>query len=269
MADPKWPRIVKPGDVAELDNNIAVVSPHNPELLKQVEAFKQEWSRRYEFIASQKTFHKSKTRKVGKERDPQTGQMRDKIERYLEEKFMRSAMDKYFPGWSWNKAHEPAIIANRGIVATGMLEIIDIDLFHYLISMGVPKERAYFTRSFMGWGGAIIQAKADTGQVVSANWTISNPAKSANTEALKYAINRLTHFGDDTYKKEDASIGLTFMEFKDLSEFIVNSDMSESDKEQAFRRLHIINSSQIEELKQVILKKEANNASESNTIIQE
>lgn len=231
----------------KIEDKLEIVSPlQSPELVKQIEEFKKHWSKRYEYVSKVKTLHKSKTRKVGK----------DKIETYLEENYMRSALDKYFPGWSWKKAFEPIVIADRGIVACGELEIIDVELFHYLTGLGIPKERAYFTRSFFGMGGAIIQASKESGQVVSANWTISNPAKSADTEALKYSVNRLTRFGDDTYRKEDADIGLTSYEFMELSKFIIESNMLDYDKEKAFGKLQIINSSQIEELIDAIKSKE-------------
>jgi hypothetical protein len=239
-------------DIVKKENDLAIPDDSFQET---VEKFKEHWKEKMDFVANQKTIHKAKQRIVGKEQDPKTGQWRNKEEDYLQEQFMRSAMDKFFPGWSWKPAHEPIIVGNRAIISSGELVIIDMYLFRFLVSQGVPPDRAMFTRSFYGMGGALIQITKESGNPVS----VSNNAKAADTEALKYAINRLTRFGDDTYKKEDSDLGLTALEKMELSKLILESNMSEGDKQMAFEKLPIVSSNMIEEFKNIIKQKEEQN----------
>jgi hypothetical protein len=245
-------------DIKKYEDKEKSISVPDQSFLETVEKFKEYWKQKMDFVAQQKTIHKAKQRVVGKEQDPRTGQWRPKEEDYLQEQFMRSALDKFFPGWSWKPAHEPIIVGNRAIISSGELIIIDTDLFRFLVGQGVPPERATFTRSFYGMGGALIQIVKETGNPAG----ISNNAKSAGTEALKYAINRLTRFGDDTYRKEDSDLGLTALEKMELSKYILESKMSEQDKEMAFERLPIVSSSMIEEFKKIIEQKEQENSME-------
>lgn len=223
------------------------IIPYNDEhFIAQVNEFKEYWRKHYDYVSGIGTLHKAKPRDVGG----------GKEELYLPEQFMRSALDKYFPGWSWTPAHEPIIIANRGIVSSGVLEIIDVSLFKYQVMNGIPESRAEFKRRFLGLGGSIIQSLSSTGQVANATWAISNPAKIANTEALKYSINRLSRFGDDTYGKDDSDIGLTEAEYYGLATMIMESKMPIHDKQMAMQKLKIVTSSDIEKFKKLIKSKE-------------
>lgn len=224
----------------------------SPKLIQTIDEFRNYMRNKQKMISKIRTRRYAKKRVIGKEYDPKLRQYVDKEEWYLEEKFMRDALNKYFPGWSWTKAHEPIIIGNRAIIASGELEIIDVELFLYLTGLGIPKERAPFTRKFYGMGGALIQLSKETGNPIS----ISNNAKTADTEALKYAINRLTNFGDDTYRKEGGEVGLTYGQYIELVRFIIESRMSDDDKEKALEKLWYISPGEVDKFKELIKTKE-------------
>src|SRR3972149_1494903 len=133
------------------------------------------------------------------------------------------------------------------------LEIIDIHKFKFLVANGVPPEVASYTRTFPGVGGAVYYFN-EAGNVIHA----SNPAKASISEGLKFAINRLTRYGDDTYKKE-STFGLTSQEFRELSKMIHEADLPEEEKEKAFEVLMEINSNQVEAFKEKLKEKEQQN----------
>ena len=248
-------------DISKIENaeDIAgsLVNPKDQTLNNQNKIFKKAWNAKYVDISKIPTKHKKKKRKVGKEKDKTTGQWKDKWEDYLEEQLMRNALDELFPGWSLKAICEPIVINNRLVLFLGDLIIIDIDLFKYLVANGIPKERALFTRSFPAAGGGMYHFSKETGNVIHE----SNPHKKAVTEGLKYAINRLTHYGDDTYRKEDPSTGLSTSEIKDLVNFVNNSLLSDNRKEDAIASILDLASNQIEAFKQFIKEEEDESSS--------
>jgi hypothetical protein len=140
-------------------------------------------------------------------------------QKYIIEAYMREQLDKGFPGWSW-EGLPVTMMGSEWILAQGHLIIIDINL----LALGIIPP----IRKFHGVGGARIQYKKcpcvnrdnipgkprgmaykDCGichgqplphtpeNVID----IDKNIKSANSGAFKYAINRLTHIGDDVYGK--------------------------------------------------------------------
>jgi len=219
---------------------------------KKIEILKKAWSTVYKDIGAKKTKQKAKRRIIGK--DKETG--KPLIEDYLEEVDMRSALDDLFPGWSVKLMGTPLVFKGpkAGLILSSIeLEIIDIHKFKFLVANGVPPEVASYTRTFPGVGGAVYYFN-EAGNVIHA----SNPAKASISEGLKFAINRLTRYGDDTYKKE-STFGLTSQEFRELSKMIHEADLPEEEKEKAFEVLMEINSNQVEAFKEKLKEKEQQN----------
>lgn len=233
-------------DKIKKEKEISQLVPYDENFLKQINAFKRALASEYQQISEQKTKHKAKKRNIG------SGKQED----YLEASYMSSLLDKHFPGWSFVPAHDPYIVpVKQGekllVIAGGILEIIDIKLFHSLVALGIPKERAPFVRRYYGLGGGMYHASKETGNVIHE----SNPAKKAVTEALKYAINRLTHIGDDTYHREESET-LTLEQYKELFVLVDNSNIPENEKEKARNKILEINQNQVEAFKQKLQEKE-------------
>ena len=120
---------------------------------------------------------------------------------------MRNNLDYWFPGWSWEGAGLQ-FLGSEWVVATGHLIVIDENL----IAMGViPPIRKYY-----GAGAARIQYKSGLPREPVNIIDIDKHVKTANSNALKIAINRLCHIGDDIYGKrvdeEGASSMATYIE---------------------------------------------------------
>lgn len=111
---------------------------------------------------------------------------------YIIEAYMREKLDKHFPGWSWEAAAPMQVVLNY-LIAQGHLTIID----EHLMAFGINPPY----RKFYGVGGARIQFKRSLPLIPENVVDIDKNAKSADSAALKYAINRLTHIGDDVYGK--------------------------------------------------------------------
>jgi len=117
---------------------------------------------------------------------------------YIIEAYMRDALDKHFPGWSWEMAHAPQFIGNDSVMVSGHLVIID----EHLLALSLATKGAVSPyRKFLGCGGARIQYKRDTPRTPENLVDINKNIKSANANAFKVSINRLTHIGDDIYGK--------------------------------------------------------------------
>jgi hypothetical protein len=127
---------------------------------------------------------------------------------YIEETHMRNMLDKHFPGWSWEMASPLYFLGAEWVVAQGTLSIID----PYLSKAGINPP----VRKFYGVDSVRIQYRLM--EVVDPNdpkrkirvpsphvheniIDIGDNCKQAITAALKYAINRMTHIGDDVYNK--------------------------------------------------------------------
>lgn len=149
--------------------------------------------------AFKKDFH-SKYKAISKEKTPQVdGNGRKIIERrpngydYIIESYMRECLDKHFPGWSWEAAAPLHFLGSEWVVAQGHLVIID----EHLLAFGLNPP----TRKFFGVDSVRVQFKKGMPHTPENIVDVGDNCKQANTAAMKYAINRLTHIGDDVYGK--------------------------------------------------------------------
>ena len=160
-----------------LDANIA--------LEEKIKAFRKDWSKRYKQISKEKT--------------PQVdGSGRKVIDKkgnydFIIAAYMVECLDKHFPGWTWQYVAPLQFLGAEWVVAQGELCIVDEKLLAFGIQ---PPYRKYY-----GCGAARVMYPKDGAHTVEKTIDINNNVKSANTEAMKVAINRLTHIGDDVYGK--------------------------------------------------------------------
>jgi|GEM_PF-4674234 len=139
---------------------------------------------------------------------------------YVEEGLMRDILDREYPGWSWLEG-KVQFLGNFWIVVTGTLRIVDENLA--MLHINPPY------REFHGVGSARIQYKSKVRENgVEIAGEIGNPfhiididknVKSANANAFKYAVNRLTRICDDVYGKQ-SELGITIKQSEKLSEII-------------------------------------------------
>jgi len=155
------------------------------EFKEQVKTFKEEMYQVYNNISKEETPKVDGTGRKIIDKRP------DGFD-YIIEAYMRECLDKHFPGWSWEAAAPMQVILNF-ILAQGHLSIID----EHLMAFGIHPP----IRKFYGVGGARIQFKRGAPLTPENVVDIDKNAKSADSAALKYAINRLTHIGDDVYGK--------------------------------------------------------------------
>jgi len=99
---------------------------------------------------------------------------------YVDLAYMRKLADKYYPGWSWEKAGFQ-ILGDQEVIVEGHLIWFD---------NGV-KRKGYSCASHR------IAKSRETGNYVD----ISNNIKAANTDAMKKAFNTFMNIADDVYKK--------------------------------------------------------------------
>lgn len=112
---------------------------------------------------------------------------------YIIEAFMRTELDRLFPGWSWEPQGPPMFLGAEWCYWWGILTIIDVNL----VGLGViPPIRKF------GAGNAVrIKYKSGVPHTESTIIDVGNDVAGANSKALKKAINMLTHIGDDVYDK--------------------------------------------------------------------
>ena len=156
-----------------------------------------------EFKAKVKSFNEDfyqKYNEISREPTPQVdGEGRKIIEKrpdghdYIVESYMRDCLDRHFPGWSWEAASPLQFLGSEWVVAQGHLIILDYHLLEFGINPPV--------RKFFGVDSVRIQYKRDSEHLPINIIDVGDNCKSANTAAMKYAINRLTHIGDDVYGK--------------------------------------------------------------------
>lgn len=153
---------------------------------EKVKAFKKDWRKVYKEISQEKTPQvDGRGRQIIRKR----GDGKD----YIEEVWMRECLDKHFPGWSWEMAAPLHFLGSEWVVAQGHLIIID----EHLLPFGIhPPIRRYY-----GVDSVRIQYRADKPHTQENIVDVGDNCKSANTAAMKLAINRMCHIGDDVYGK--------------------------------------------------------------------
>jgi len=197
------------------EHNTAI-EPYSKEFLAKINAFKKDWYSSYKKISKEKTPEVDGTGRKIVEKRP------DGYD-YIIEAYMRECLDKHFPGWSWEAAAPMQIILNF-LLAQGHLIVID----ERLIALGISPPY----RKFYGVGAARIQFKRNAPMTPENVVDIDKNAKSADSTALKYAINRLTHIGDDVYGKriEEEGAGA-------YADLVKMEDTSPDIKQKAFNEL--------------------------------
>jgi len=164
--------------------------------LGHFEAFKEDWHKDYLQHSKRKTPQYDKAGNRIIQRRPW-----DNLE-YVPEGYMRKALDQYFPGWSWLPVGGTQIIVQLGwVVVDGQLAIID----PRLVAMGIHPPYRYFH----GNGAARITTKKDMPISAASIVDLDKVVKSANSEAFKVAVNRLTFICDDVYGKRVETEGVT------------------------------------------------------------
>jgi len=156
------------------------------EFKEKVKAFKKDFSQKYHDISTEDTPKVDGNGKKIVEKRP------DGYD-YITEAYMRECLDRHFPGWSWEAAAPLHFLGAEWVVAQGHLVIIDEHLFAFNVN---PP-----TRKFFGVDSVRIQFKHGSEHVPANIIDVGDSCKSANSAALKYAINRLCHIGDDVYGK--------------------------------------------------------------------
>ena len=164
--------------------------------MARVDAFNKDWHESYQAISRQKTPQYDRVgNKIIKQRPW------DNLD-YVPEGYMRKKLDKHFPGWSWMPVGQTQIIIQFGwVIVDGQLDIID----PRLLSMGINPPY----RHFRGNGGARIQFQKGQPLSPTSIVDLDKVVKSANSEALKVAINRLTFICDDVYGKRSEVDGVS------------------------------------------------------------
>ena len=165
-------------------NHLALLEG-NQVLEEKVKAFKRDWYNKY--------------KKISKEKTPQVdGTGRRIIDKkgdfdYIIVAYMVECLDRHFPGWSWEPSAPIQFLGSEWVVAQGVLCIID----ERLLAFGIhPPYRKYY-----GVNATRIMYKKGMPHTAENIVDVGNNVKAANTEAMKVAINRLTHIGDDVYGK--------------------------------------------------------------------
>jgi hypothetical protein len=166
-------------------NDLTIVQI-SPEFKQRVQSFKDELYDRYKRISQENTPEVDGKGKKIVDRRPD-GYL------YITEAYMREALDKHFPGWSWEMAAPLQFLGGEWVVAQGHLIIID----EYLLGFGINPPY----RKFYGCEAAQIMYKKGQIHNVENIVDVGNNVKAANSSALKVAIQRLTHIGDDIYGK--------------------------------------------------------------------
>ncbi len=154
-------------------------------LQEKIKNFKKDWYKSY--------------KNIGKEKTPQVDGSGKKIRdfkgnyEYIIAAYMVECLDKHFPGWSWERSAPLQFLGTEWVVAQGTLCIID----EKLLAFGIQPPY----RRFYGCGAVRVTYPTGAIHTIDKIIDINNNVKGANTEAMKVAINRLTHIGDDVYGK--------------------------------------------------------------------
>jgi hypothetical protein len=179
------------------------------ETKKRIKDFKKDMYKTYKAISKEDTPVVDGTGKKIVEKRP------DGYD-FITEAYMREALDKHFPGWSWEMGAEPKFLGSEWVIVWGTLTIIDEHLIAFNINPPV--------RKFSATNGVRIKYGRGKEHTPDAIVDIGNDVASANSKALKKAINQLTHIGDDIYGKriEEEGAGtledvISFFNYPDLA----------------------------------------------------
>ncbi len=162
------------------------ISFYTPDFLDKIASFKRDMYAHYKHISEIQTPEVDGTGK-------KIVRTRPDGKDYIEESYMRDALNKYFPGWSWEMAAPLHFLGAEWIVAQGHLTIIDENLLAFSINPPI--------RKFYGVDSVRIQYSRGQPHTPENIIDVGDNCKQAATAALKYAINRLTNIGDDIYGK--------------------------------------------------------------------
>ena len=189
---------------------------YSKEFIAKVNAFKKDWYQFYKKISKEKTPDVDGTGKkiIGKKGNYD----------YIIAAYMVECLDKHFPGWSWEIAAPLQFLGSEWVVAQGTLSVID----EHLLALGINPPY----RKFYGCNADQITYKSGATHTVEHIIDVGNNVKSANTEAMKVAINRLTHIGDDVYGKRIEEEGAG--SYEDL---VTMTGTSQDIKQKAFNEL--------------------------------
>ena len=163
------------------------LAPYSKEFLTKVKEFKKDWHKKYKDISKEPTPAVDGTGKKIINKKGSTGFD------YIEESYMRECLDKHFPGWSLEMAAPLHFLGAEWVVAQLHLSIID----EFLVPFGFNPP----IRKFYGVDSVRIQYKQNAPHNPENIVDVGDNCKQAVTSALKYAINRMTHIGDDIYGK--------------------------------------------------------------------
>ena len=133
---------------------------------------------------------------------------------YVEEGYMRNLLNDHYPVWSW-EIIKYELLGSAWAVVHGRLKILD----------------GSTTRTFDGISAHRIQTKRDSDEFVD----IGNDMKSANSDALKLAMNRLCNIADDVYRKQMIDYNLTDKQISNIEEIlsgIGDSDLTDKIKDE-------------------------------------
>lgn len=165
------------------EHNITTFPEYSQEILNKIKDFNKDWRKFYKNISKEKT---PQVDGNGKKVIDKKGNFD-----YISSEYMVECLDKHFPGWSWEPFAPIQFLGSEWVVAQGTLCIIDARLLAFKI---IPPYRKFY-----GASSVRITFKKDTNHIPENIVDVGNNVKGANTEALKVAINRLTHIGDDIY----------------------------------------------------------------------
>jgi len=179
------------------------------ETKKRIKDFKKDMYKTYKAISNEDTPAVDGTGKKIIEKRP------DGYD-FIVESYMREALDKHFPGWSWEMGAEPKFLGSEWVIVWGTLTIIDEHLIAFNINPPV--------RKFSAANGVRIKYGRNKEHTPEGIVDIGNDVASANSKALKKAINQLTHIGDDVYCKRIEEEGAGTLE--DVISFSTNPDLA-------------------------------------------
>ena len=138
---------------------------------------------------------------------------------YVEEKYMRSMLNKYFSVWSW-VVQDTQFLGSEWCIVTGELQVMDVT----------------FNRKFGSVGAARIMFKRGEAHTPENVINVDHNVASANTNAFKRAVNRLCNIADDVYRKEMVDYDLSQEQIEKYKEF-ANAIKSKNKREAALEFL--------------------------------